>query len=206
MKIGIIGAGAVALAFSRAALAAGHEVVLSNSGDAGRLAAAVAQLGSGASGAPVGVAAQCELVLLAVPWPAVPGVLAAVPSWHGRILVDATNPFLSITPHWVLDDLGDDTASEFVARLAPDARVVKAFNSLQMASFAQGPQAGGARRVLLVSGDDPAARRVVSELIGQFGFHACDLGKLREGGRLQQAGGALARGDDLLVAPAATAS
>jgi predicted dinucleotide-binding enzyme len=198
MNFGIIGAGNVALAFARYALSAGHDVKLSNSGNIDRLRHAVTQLGKGAAAATVREAAQAELVVLAVPWTRVKEVLADLPSWEGRILIDATNPFLQIEPEWVLDDLGDDTASEIVERLAVNARLVKAFNSVLMSNFEKGPVSGGSRRVLLVSGDDTEAKKTVSGLITAFGFAAIDLGNLREGGRLQQAGGALA-GHDLLV-------
>src|SRR5439155_5625618 len=68
MKFGTIGAGAVALAFAREALARGHEVVLSSRRGPDALADKVAELGRGASAASVDEAASLEYVLLAVPW------------------------------------------------------------------------------------------------------------------------------------------
>jgi predicted dinucleotide-binding enzyme len=198
MKIGIIGAGEVAIAVAQYALASGHEVVLSNSGDSEKLARVVAQLGAGASAATARDAARADMVLLAVPWLKVKAAMADLPTWEGRILIDATNPFLQITPSWIFEDLGDDTASEVVARLAPGARLVKAFNSLLMSNFTKPPKLGQAQRVLLVSGDDPDANKEVAHLITGFGFAVIDLGPLKTGGRLQQAGGPLA-GPDLLV-------
>lgn len=198
MKIGIIGAGEVAVAFSRYALAAGHEVVLSNSGDMEKLSRVAAQLGAGASAASAREAALADMVLLAVPWLKVKATLATLLPWDGRILVDATNPFLQITPTWILEDLGDDSASEVVARLAPGARLVKAFNSLLMSNFVKPPKVGNAKRVLLVSGDHPDANRQVADLIASFGFAVIELGSLKTGGKLQQAGAPLA-GPDLLV-------
>ena len=69
MKFGTIGAGAVALAFAREALARGHEVVLSSRHGPDGLANRVAELGRGASAASIEEAASLEYVLLAVPWP-----------------------------------------------------------------------------------------------------------------------------------------
>ena len=68
MKFGTIGAGTVALAFAREALATGHEVVLSSRRGPDSLAGKVAKLGRGASAATVEEAASLDYVLLAVPW------------------------------------------------------------------------------------------------------------------------------------------
>ena len=67
MKFGTIGAGAVALAFGREALARGHEVVLSSRRGPDALGDNVAALGRGASAASVEEAASLDYVLLAVP-------------------------------------------------------------------------------------------------------------------------------------------
>ena len=106
MKFGTIGAGAVALAFARAALAAGHEVVLSSRRGPDSLGGKVAELGRGASAAAVEVAASLDYVLLAVPWPNVEDALRGLPAWNGRVLIDATNPFSEYSPNLVLADLG----------------------------------------------------------------------------------------------------
>ncbi|MDT5247276.1 MAG: 8-hydroxy-5-deazaflavin:NADPH oxidoreductase, partial [Mycobacterium sp.] len=153
--------------------------------------------GIGAEAASVTEAAAQELVLLALPWPAVPDVLDPLPDWQGRILVDATNPFVTFNP-LQLADLQGRSASVIVAEHAPGARVVKAFNSITMANFDKGPRQGDARRVLFVSGDDVASKQTVQHVITELGYAAIDLGGLDEGGRMQQPGGPLA-GPDLLV-------
>src|SRR6476620_2181303 len=98
MKFGTIGAGAVALAFAREALAKGHEVVLSSRGGPDALADNVAALGRGASAASVEEAASREYVLRAVPWRNVEAALQGLPAWKGRVLIDATNPFVETSP------------------------------------------------------------------------------------------------------------
>ncbi|HEX9496930.1 MAG TPA: NAD(P)-binding domain-containing protein [Mycobacterium sp.] len=195
MQIGILGAGYVGLAVGRELIGAGHRVKLSSARDPHALTP-VAQ-GIGAEAATVTEAAAAELVLLAVPWPAVPDVLDSLPDWQGRILVDATNPFVTSNP-LQLADLQGRSASVVVAEHAPGARVVKAFNTITMANFEKGPRQGEARRVLFVSGDDVASKQTVQHLITELGYAAIDLGGLDEGGRLQQPGGPLA-GPDLLV-------
>jgi hypothetical protein len=196
MRIGTIGAGEVALAVAREALARGHEIVLSSRSG---LADKAAELGKGASAATVEEAASLDYVLLAVPWKNVEAALRGLPAWNGRVLIDATNPFAETSPKLVLADLGSIGASEIVAGFAPGARIVKAFNSIRMAHFNEGPVNGQGKRVIFVSGDDETSKRVVKDLIESFGFAAIDLGGLVTGGRIQQAGGPLA-GLDLIVA------
>jgi predicted dinucleotide-binding enzyme len=197
MKFGTIGAGTVALAFARQALAAGHQVVLSCRHGPESLVGKVAELGDGAFAAPVEKAASLDYVLLAVPWPNVEDALRGLPAWNGRVLIDATNPFSEYSPQLVLADLRDRGASEVVAALAPGARIVKAFNSIVTDRFNEGPAKNGGRRVIFVSGDDSEPKEFIRELIKGFGFESIDLGGLVTGGRLQQAGGPLA-GRDLI--------
>jgi 8-hydroxy-5-deazaflavin:NADPH oxidoreductase len=198
MKFGTIGAGTVARSFAREALARGHEVVLSGRRGPDALADTVAKLGRGAFAAPVEKAASLDYVLLAVPWPNVESALKGLPAWNGRVLIDATNPFVETSPRLVLAQLGGKGASEVVAALAPGARIVKAFNSIVTARFDEGPVRNGGRRVIFVSGDHPEPTAFIKELIESFGFAAINLGGLATGGRLQQAGGPLA-GLDLVV-------
>ncbi|WP_460045068.1 NADPH-dependent F420 reductase [Pseudomonas sp. S2_H01] len=198
MKIGMLGAGTVALSIARHAIEQGHEVLLSNQSGPDKLADALKALGPRASFAGINEAASAPVVLLATPWTTVKSVLQGLPAWDNRILIDATNPFLQIVPEWVFDDLGGRGASEVVAELVPGARVVKAFNSLLMSNFNDGPVCQSARRVLFVSGDDAEAKNFVLDFIQKMGFRTIDLGGLKEGGRLQQAGGPLAGPDFLL--------
>jgi predicted dinucleotide-binding enzyme len=195
MQIGILGAGQVGLAVGHRLVGAGHSVKLASA--RGPVALTPVAQGIGAEAASMTEAAAQELVLLALPWPAVPDVLDPLPDWQGRILVDATNPFVSFDP-LQLADLQGRSASVIVAEHAPGARVVKAFNSITMANFEKGPQQGEARRVLFVSGDDVASKQTVQHLITELGYGAIDLGGLDDGGRMQQPGGPLA-GQDLLV-------
>src|SRR6266850_1484315 len=154
MRIGTIGAGEVAQAFAREALAGGHEIVLSSSSGPGALADKVTELGRGALAATVEEAASLDYVLLAVPWKNVEAALRGLPEWKGRVLINATNPFAETSPNLILADLGGIGASEIVAGFAPGARIVKAFNSIRMAHFNEGPAKGQGKRVIFVSGDN----------------------------------------------------
>ena len=199
MKIGMIGAGKIALGVARCALKQGHEVLLSNRSGPEKLAQIVAALGPGAYGVSRKEAAAAEIVLLAVTWQHVPEALAGLPPWNGRILIDATNPFLDPIHENVLADIGGRISTEIVAGLAPGAHVVKAFNTIYWTNLDDGPRVGNARRVIWVSGDDQAAKKVAKDFIESIGFATIDLGTLQEGGRIQQAKTGPLSGPDFLL-------
>jgi 8-hydroxy-5-deazaflavin:NADPH oxidoreductase len=197
MEIGTIGAGAFAQAFAKRALKAGHKVKLSNDRGPDSLREIVNQLGPGAVAVPKEVAASCKLVLLAVPWDNVPGTLASLPGWKNQILIDGTNPFHGKAGKFTPADVGNLSTSQLVAALAPGARVVKAFNHMTVPNLEADPLVNGARRVAFVSADDDEAKKQVEILLKELGYSVIDLGGLRDGGLIQQAGGPLA-GRDLL--------
>ena len=197
MEIGTIGAGDFAQAFAKRALKAGHKVMLSNSRGPDSLREIVNQLGPGATAATKEEAAACEMVLLAVPWDNVLETLASLREWSNRILIDGTNPFHGKAGKFTLADVGNLSTSQFIAALAPGARVVKALNTMIVPNLEADPIVNGARRVAFISADDDGAKKQVGNLLEGFGYSVIDLGNLRDGGLIQQAGGPLA-GRDLL--------
>jgi len=197
MEIGTIGAGAFAQAFAKRALKGGHKVRLSNSRGPDSLREIVNQLGPGATAATKEEAAACEMVLLAVPWDNVPGTLASLPKWNNQILIDGTNPFHGKAGAFTPADVGNLSTSQVVAALARGARVVKAFNHMIVTHLEADPVVNVARRVAFLSADDDGAKKRVEILLKNLGYFVIDLGNLRDGGLIQQAGGPLA-GRDLL--------
>ena len=192
MEIGTIGAGDFAQAFAKRALKAGHKVKLSNSRGPESLREIINQLGPGAMAATTEEAAACEVVLLAVPWDNVPETLASLPKWKNQILIDGTNPFHGKAGNFKPVDVGNLSTSQFVAALAPGARVVKALNTMIVRNLEADPIVNGARRVAFISADDHGAKKRVETLLESFGYSVIDLGNLRDGGLIQQAGGPLA--------------
>jgi 8-hydroxy-5-deazaflavin:NADPH oxidoreductase len=192
MEIGTIGAGAFAQAFAKRALKAGHKVKLTNNLGPERLIEIVNQLGPGATAATVEEAVACEMVLLAVPWDNVPQTLASLPKWKNQILIDGTNPFHGSAGKFTPADVGNLSTSQLVAALAPGARVVKALNTMIAPNLEAEPIVNGARRVAFISADDDGAKGQVEVLLAGFGYSVIDLGNLRDGGLIQQAGGPLA--------------
>jgi len=190
MRIGIIGSGNIGGTVARLLAAAGHEVFLAHAGGPDSLREQVEAIGDRARPATVEQAAEFgQVVLLAIPWRS-RGDLPA-DRLRGKVVVDAMNPY---RPDFTLYDLGGSTSSEEVAKTLPDARLVKAFNTLysrDLASRGDPDLPIDERVALFVAGDDGRAKAEVAELIDDIGFAPIDTGSLREGGRLQQAGGPL---------------
>ena len=197
MEIGTIGAGALAQAFANRALKAGHKVKLSNNRGADSLREIVDQLGPGAVAVSKEAAASCEMVLLAVPWDNVPATLSSLPRWKNQILIDGTNPFHGKAGKFTPVDVGNLSTSQLVAALAPGARVVNAFNHMTVPNLEADRVVNGARRVAFVSADDDAAKKRFEILLKELAYSVIDLGDLRDGGLIQQAGGPLAGRDFL---------
>jgi predicted dinucleotide-binding enzyme len=119
--------------------------------------------------------AASDLVILAVPYTALPAIAQSVPDWQGKILVDATNP---LAPGLSGLALGTSTSgAEELANLARSARVVKAFNTTGAENMADTRYPGGAP-MMPVCGDDAEARQRVMALATLVGFEAVDMGPL----------------------------
>ncbi|HEY2268001.1 MAG TPA: NAD(P)-binding domain-containing protein [Streptosporangiaceae bacterium] len=183
-QVGILGAGTIGAEVGRFFAAAGWRVVISGAHGPGALAGVAAGLGPGAAPVTAGEAIRSEVVLLATPWTAVEAVLRDAPSWHGRVLIDATNAIKVYAPPRVeLYDFGTQTSSEVVAGLAPGARVVKAFNHLPFFQLTA-PVHDGERRASFLCGDDAGAKADVAAVLEHAGLAPIDLGGLRAGGLL----------------------
>ncbi|RNI28707.1 NADPH-dependent F420 reductase [Rufibacter latericius] len=182
-SIGIIGAGKIGLAFAQHAARAGYDTIISNSRGPETLQAAVEEIGHGIKAGTVQEAAAADIVFLSVTWPQIEKAVSTVPTWEGKLVIDATNPVL---PGFVPAPLNGQPSSQVVANLVPGARVVKAFNTILHSLLAASPQEADGNRVVFYSGDDQGAKGTVLELITRLGFAGVDLGTLAEAAKLQQ--------------------
>src|SRR5260221_14110108 len=170
---------------------------LSNSRGPESLREIVMGLGPGATAGTREEAVACEMVLLAVPWDNVPETLASLPEWKNQILIDGVNPYHGKAGAFTPVDVGNLSTSQFIAALAPGARVVKAFNNMQVPNLEADPVVNGAKRVAFISADDDDAKKRVQTLLENCGYSVVDLGNLRDGGLIQQTGGPLGGRDFL---------
>jgi len=118
---------------------------------------------------------DADVVVLATPWQAAESAINAAGDLSGKILVDCINPLTEDFRHL---DIGHTTsAAEQIAKWAPGAKVVKAFNSVSAGAMAD-PWFGDENATMLYCGDDEDAKAVVRRLAEELGFDAYDAGPL----------------------------
>jgi 8-hydroxy-5-deazaflavin:NADPH oxidoreductase len=187
MKIGIIGAGRIGHALGVRFAGAAHEVMLSNSRGPETLDDVVASIEGDVRAGTVEEAARFgDLAAVAIPTQAI-RELPPEP-FAGKVVIDANNYYPE--PDWRLPELDGDevTSSELLASLLPGATVVKAFNTIYSGRLLEDghPELPADERLAIpIAGDDPEAKRTVSDLIDQIGFAAVDAGTLAETRRQQ---------------------
>jgi predicted dinucleotide-binding enzyme len=173
VRIGIIGAGRIGGNCATQLARGGHEVKLSFSRDPSRLDALAGEIGKGASvGTPAEAAEFGEVAVLSVPWDLIDEALEQAGSLDGKIVIDTTNQYGSVS----LPAEGE-TAAEHNAGRMPGARYTKSFNTLTSAFQAETAFRPESERVVQwVCGDDLEAKRVVMDLIADAGYAPVDMG------------------------------
>jgi len=126
-------------------------------------------------------------VVLAVPWSAVPEVLAERrDQLTGKVVVDITNPVDFATFDSLTVDPGSSAAAE-IASAVPDAHGLKAFNT-NFAATLQSGTVGESPTAVLIAGDDEAAKGQLAEIVSAGGLRAVDAGSLRRARELEALG------------------
>ena len=179
MKIGILGSGEVARTLAGGFLKHGHEVKLGTR-DSGKLAAWATQNPRAAVGGFDEAAAFGELLVLAVKGTAVPAVLGAAGATNlaGKPVIDTTNPIADAPPsNGVLKFFTnlDQSLMERSQHDFPDARFVKAFNSVGSVRMVD-PQFAEGRPTMFICGNNQAAKQMVGKILDQFGWETADMG------------------------------
>ncbi len=167
-KIGIIGHGHVGMALERGLERAGYEVRT-----VGHDANAVRGCGEWA-----------DVIILAVPFRAIEDTLDELgPAIEDKVLLDVTN---ALDEHMKLIQ-GDISAAEEVQRRAPEARVVKIFNTV-FANHMDDGHVDGESLTAFVAGDDRDAKDTALEMAQAIGFDAVDAGPLENARWLEMLG------------------
>ena len=182
-KIGIVGSGRVGGAIGAAWVKAGHEVMFSslNIEDDKALAA---RLGANArAGTPREAAAFGEVVMVSVPYGALPAVGKDLGDLiKGKVVIDTCNPFPGRDgeiAEWARKK-GAGLAS---AELLPGARLVRAFNAIGAARMGSAHEEPG-RVGMPIAGDDAQAIALASRLIRDIGYEPVLIGGLAMGKHL----------------------
>ena len=182
--LGFIGSGNIGGSVARLAVAAGLEVVLSNSRGPDTLAHLVAQLGDHARAATPAEAARAgNLVVATIPL----GAYEQLPAdaLAGKTVIDTMVYYPARDGHITELDDGTLTSSALVQRHLAGSRVVKAFHNVdfhRLCTLAR-PAGSPDRSALPVAGDDPEAKEQVTQLLDALGYDAVDIGTLADSWR-----------------------
>jgi len=184
--IGLIGAGHIGSQLARAAIANGHDVVLSNSRGPETLTDLISELGPQARAAtPTEAAEAADIAVVTTPVRAIDSI--PVEPLAGKPVIDTNNYYSQ--RDGVIAELEDGslTSAELLQRHLAGAHVVKAFNHIQAFAITAEAQEAGTpdRRALAIAGDDEAAKATIASFIDAVGFDVVDLGPLAEGWRVQ---------------------
>ncbi|MGI9578297.1 MAG: NADPH-dependent F420 reductase [Microthrixaceae bacterium] len=183
MNTTIVGSGMVGSALALAWAGRGHEVTVAvrnpdkpELADLGR-ADGVSLVALGPDSV-----AYADVVVLALTTTAAAEVAISLGGLAGKVVIDPTNP---MSGGFGQLDYGTTTSSaERIAEAIPEARVVKAFNTIG-ASFFADPVIGGEAASMFIAGDDADSKAIVAELADSLGFDAVDCGPLVESRSLE---------------------
>jgi predicted dinucleotide-binding enzyme len=180
IKIGLIGTGRVGGALAGAWAKAGHELLLSSL-DLDADKALAAKLGSNVRAGTTSEAATFgDVVLISVPYGALPGIGKSVGDLlKGKIVIDTSNPIENRDgdiAKWAREK-GAGLAS---AELLPGARIVRGFNAIGAASMGAAHQQPG-KTGMPIAGDDAQAIETVSRLVRDIGYEPVVVGGLAMG-------------------------
>lgn len=189
--IGIIGSGMIGGTVARLSVAAGYDVVVSNSRGPQTLGELVAELGPHAEAGTAQEAAEAaDYVLVSIPVRAYADLPAK--ALAGLPVMDTGNYYPQRDGRIAELDAGVITSSELLQRYLPGAQVVKAFNNIffrHLASLARRHESfarrydGPDRSALPIAGDDEDAKAAVAMYIDWIGYDVVDAGPLAESWR-----------------------
>ena len=187
MRIGIIGKGAVGASLGQRLASVGYCVRFGEriSGEASGLIAGM----SGDVGAlPLrSLAAEVEVLLLAVPASAAVEALHAAGPLAGKVVIDCINPVGHDDGGLFVSQLPEGSMSAHLSSSFPSARIVKAFNTFGAESMGPGALRGARVDVHLAT-DDEDARAQVAAICETAGFSVVHCGSLRNAALLEHMG------------------
>ena len=171
VRIAVIGTGKMGRGFATA-LSPKHHVVF-GSRDPARAQKVAKAAGAADAMSPAEAVFKAKVMVLAVPWRGIRETLAQIKDFEG-VAIDMCVPYGKDQ-----EALGRKSSGEFVQKHLPKARVVKGWSHV-FAKYLTAPAVDGIASSVLLAGDNTAAKRTVSRLARDMGFHPVDVGRLRE--------------------------
>ena len=184
-RIGVLGSGMVGRVLATGFMDHGHTVIIGTRNPQ-KLDEWLERHDDGKAGSPAEAASGSDIIVLAVKGTGAEEMLtlAKAENLRGKIIIDATNPIADAPPdNGVLKYFTtlDDSLMERLQRAFPEARFVKAFNSVGNA-FMVNPNFGGVKPTMFICGNDADAKTEVAAILDSFGWEAEDMGGV-EGAR-----------------------
>lgn len=178
MKIGIIGAGNMARSMGIVWAELGHDVFF-GSREAARGATLAAFAGHGTKGGSNDEAAEFgEIVVYTVREQVPSDMLSSIDPLAGKVLIDINNR--ALPADFAVDALMGESLAEKTAADVPQARVVKAFNTMAQEVFEIAPEPLRQHEIsVYLCSDDAPAKQTVADLCSELGFVPIDCGPLR---------------------------
>ena len=171
---------------ARLAVAAGYDVVLSNSRGPETLAGLVGELGPRARAAtPAEAAAAGDIVVVSVPFHA--HAKLPVDQLAGKVVLDTDNYYAERDGHFAELDEGKLTSAELEQHHLGTAKLVKVFNNIFYRHLGSLPRPTGApdRTALTIAGDDAEAKKTATAFLDAIGYDTVDVGPLAESWRVE---------------------
>lgn len=164
---------------------AGASIVI-GSRDRQRAMQAAAEIGHNVSGADLAGAAQCDVVIVAVPWDAHESTLTALrSSLAGKIVIDCVNPIAFGEGGPVAMRVTEGSACQQAAALLPESKIVGAFHHIAAPLLLDESVASMDTDVLVVGDDIPACEQVV-EIVNLIpGLRGVRAGKIADAGQVE---------------------
>jgi predicted dinucleotide-binding enzyme len=188
MRIGIIGAGWLGGTVGRVWVKAGHEVMFS-SRHPETFAALAQELGPRAcAGTSAAAAAFGEIVLIAVPYNALPGLgRDHHDALAGKIVLDACNSYAP-DPAAFRREIETAGVGESSAKYLPDTRLVRAFSAVDATAVEASAAGQGARLGVPLASDDGEAMQTAAQLVRDAGCEPVVVGDLAAARKFQRGG------------------
>lgn len=183
--VGIIGAGKLGITLAQLATKPGYEVRLAGSGDPNRIALSVDVLAPGAHAVTSVVAADADIVILALPL----GKFRQLPvaALASKLVIDSTNYW------WEVDGPRDSivpdeqSSSQAIQQFLPHSRVVKALNHMGYHDLHDEakPRGAAGRKAIAIAGDNTQDVAAVAHFVDTLGFDPLPIGALAAGRALE---------------------
>ena len=190
-RIGVLGSGPVGRVLADGFRSRGHEVTIGTRDPQGNdeLQAWAAGQDGVAVGTFAGAAEGSELIVLAMLGAAVLDAIALAGPEHfaDKVVIDATNPLDFSGGEPALAVGHTDSGGEQVQCALPDARVVKAFNTVGNALMVD-PDPPGGPPTMFIAGEEEEAKGIVADVLADFGWNAFDVGGIEQSRQLESLG------------------